>query len=101
MRNWKKILSSECLTESLIEEIIDYSPSLSDGISDDPDVSSKTYPQVSENKCRSLFRIGRRFANYNQLVEFVPLFLKYWEIAKQRDGMTFKCFYAQSTKSEK
>ena len=43
-------------------------------------------------KCRTLFPINRRFANYKQLDEFVTFFLNSWKIRKQRAGMTFKYF---------
>ena len=78
-------MSSEWLTESLMEEIIDHSPSLSDGISNYQDFNSKTYWRVFKYKCRTLSLISRRFANYKQLVEFITLFLNSWKMSKQRD----------------
>ena len=47
-------------------------------------------------KCKSLFPIGRKFANYRQLDEYVTQFLQSWKIVKSRDGYSFRCFYAET-----
>ena len=97
----QKFLNLEWLTESLMEEIIDHSPSSSDGLTNDQDFNSKKYSDAFEKHCRALFPKGRRFANYKQLDEFLTLFLESWKIRKFRQGFVFKCFYSPNSKKRK
>ena len=79
------------MTESLVFEIMEH---LADSRKPDH------YNQFTNN-CIKLFPVGREFANYRQLEQFVNLFLEGWKISKHRDGNTFKCFYSAPKKKKK
>ena len=51
-----------------------------------------------EEKCLRLFPIGRRFANYRQLGQYIETFLRSWSIMKYRDGNSYKYFYSEGRK---
>ena len=84
-------MKADWLTESLVSEIME---NLSDARKPDH------YQQFVTN-CLNLFSIGREFANYRQLEQYIKLFLEGWKISKHRDGNTFKCFYSAPKKERK
>ena len=96
-----EFLKSDWITAELWEEIVEHVPSASDiDLDDDSNLPTKTTASF-ETKCHSLFPLGRQFANYKQLEQYVTLFCKSWSVLKHREGNSFKCFYAPSTKKKK
>ena len=53
---------------------------------------------IFQKYCLHLFPAQREFANYRQLDQYVDLFLKSWKICKNRDGNSFRCFYAKTNR---
>ena len=49
--------------------------------------------------CNHIFPLKREFANYRQLEQYLNLLLKELEIRKNREGFSFKYFYANSNRN--
>ena len=88
-----EFLKAEWMTNELVEELFHFvPPSPQDGQSQES--IDHTLKVTFEKYCAHIFPLKREFANYRQLEQYLNLFLKSWKIRKNRDGYSFKCFYA-------
>ena len=78
------------LTDELTQELEFFRPNLR---------VHTTQNDKFESMCRHLFPLGRKFANYRQLDQYINVFLESWKCVKHRDGNSFRCFFAKSKKS--
>ena len=90
-----EFLKEDWMTIELVEELYSFVPPSAETQTTETDIDSKLQ-SLFQQYCSHLFPVHREFANYRQLDQYVDLFLKSWKIRKNRDGNSFKCFYAQS-----
>jgi hypothetical protein len=82
----------------LVDELIHFVPLVVDK-NKSQDHNDKFLNDTFMKFCKHIFPLRRQFANYRQLEQYLNLFLKSWKIRKNREGYSFKCFYAKSNRN--
>ena len=90
-----EFLNEDWMTNELVEELFNFVPPSKSDDKDQNVIDNDLKTKFTEY-CSHIFPIGREFANYRQLDQYLSLFLKSWKIRKNRDGFSFKCFYANN-----
>ena len=91
-----EFLRADWIIPQLFDELNEAAPSSYEGNSRTDSFYKQQRLTEFAEKCNSLFPLGRKFVNYRQLDEYVTQFLHSWKIAKNRNGYSFRCFYAES-----
>ena len=94
----QEFLKEDWMTVHLVDELIHFVPPAVDKTKSQ-EYNDKFLNDTFMKFCTHLFPLRRQFTNYRQLEQYLNLFLKSWKIRKNREGYSFKCFYAKSNRN--